>query len=151
MKVQRGRMQRDADLARPRLAGIGNITKLELVEPSWSSYDDGFNICHDSISRQVAEPSIPDFEGSPRLQLGCSHLPSSQFTGFNWGAPEYEFAMVSDAKSAWIQARSGAYQHTSVNCLDAAMNGFVMRRSGVRIPLAAPFYTKKSITYTTMP
>jgi hypothetical protein len=41
-------MQFDTDLARSRLAGIGKITELELVEPSWGPYNDGLLLCHGS-------------------------------------------------------------------------------------------------------
>ena len=48
MEVQRGRMQCDADLPRPRLAGIWDIAKLELVEPTWGPHHDGPKLCHGS-------------------------------------------------------------------------------------------------------
>ena len=45
------------------------------------------------------------FRKSTRLELGCSFLPSPQFTGIHRVASEYTFAMVSDAESA---SHSGA-------------------------------------------
>jgi hypothetical protein len=73
--------------------------------------------------------------GCISVAVSCPHPYSQDFTAIHQSTDSPWLVMPRGRRNP---AQSGGFQSTSVDCRDVAINGFIMSRSGVRIPLAAP-------------